>query len=86
MPTSSCTLDEGPPVRGFTATFATVDTMAAFAADSDPDTFVDQAVKALKERDLKRRRFQSCRQLRLGHGCPLRCLTVVAGGYTSEWR
>ena len=50
---------EGPPIRGFTAIFARVDTMIPFIANSGPDTFVDQAVKALKIRDLKMRKFHS---------------------------
>ena len=50
---------EGPPIRGFTAMRARVDTMIPFIAYSHTDTFVKQAVKALKGRDLRGRKLTS---------------------------
>ena len=50
---------EGPPIRGFIAMAARVNTRIDFVPDSDPDTFVDQAVRRLRNRDLKRRKFHS---------------------------
>ena len=50
---------DGPPMRGWGASLRRVNTRIDFVPASHPDTFVDQAVKGLRRRDLRRRKFHS---------------------------
>ncbi len=60
---------DGPLMRGWGASLMRVNTRIDFIPGSPPDTFVDQAVRGLRRRDLKAAQVsQPRRQLRMGHG------------------